>query len=188
MTKHDTWKRIIAAMLVPAMVLVLSGCSGNAKTNKIVNDRKAAKERAEIVLNCFMERDVSTLKSLFSEAVASSYDLDAEIPMLFDSIDGEIVSYDQPSGSIGPESREAGIVVSQWQYGTIDNIVTDTGKHYLVQFSAWYILDEDPSKEGVEFISVGQFGEGDCVVKSVWAGDYTPENTPETYEIGVIEY
>lgn len=114
------------------------------------NDYKTPDESANEMINnivyCFKSKDKETLKTYFSTQMQNHSNLDYEIEIAFEFIDGEIVSVGKPDAScIGPMSDKA--------YGAIiRDITTDKGIVYKIDFNGKYRCDDDKSREGVEGI------------------------------------
>ena len=148
-------KRFIIILLA---VLVLTGCSVTNKTDEKKEEYQSPKEYAteqsEYIMECIVNKDKQGLKSVFSEHISETHDLDKEIDEFFEFIDGEIVSYDEPEGYEGGYTMEYGKYKEKELYGEIDNIKTDKGKTYSIGYQSYYIYISNESREGINVISI----------------------------------
>ena len=164
--------------MVSACVL-LQGCTkedGNKGTEEkeyetpLMMSRRQGEEIIEYVVN----KDKEGLKSVFSKHISETHNLDKEIDEFFEFIDGEIVSYDTPEGSMGGGRKRDGEYVERTTGGQIENIITSTGNKYMISFMTYYICEENKDKEGVSVLGV------------VDANSYKGEIPYQTYDECVV--
>ena len=83
------------------------------------------------------------------------YDLDSKIQMLFDYIDGEIVSYGELFGDTsGGEMRGEEGKVKEAVFCKIKDVKTDKGTTYTIVISAYTIYKDDEEYLGVDGLSI----------------------------------
>ena len=140
-------------LLITAITVTLTGCSG-AKGYKTPD--QLAVERQTEIMECFISKDAETIKSFFSEYVIETYpDIDTQIDEAFNFLDGEIVSYDEPSSRASGSSERK-------SYGALTmNIITDKETKYVVDFMGQLTNDENPERIGVRCITVINMTEND---------------------------
>ena len=144
--------------MVSACVL-LQGCikedGGKVEEKEYETPLMMARRQGEEIMEYVVNKDKEGLKSMFSEYVSETHDLDKEIDEFFMFIDGEIISYDKPEGD------QSGAVYSTKKSehikrleGKIKNIKTDKGKTYSVGFSSYYIYNSNKDKVGIDIIGI----------------------------------
>ena len=132
-------------------IFILSGCSDQ---NIKPTPSEKAKETQEVIIKAFVDEDASAIKSILSAYISQNNDIDFQIDKAFDYIDGKIESYDPPEcGSSAAVTDENGRVKYSY-YGCTDNIITDKGTIYSINFKGWYTYRDDNSKEGVNLIHI----------------------------------
>ena len=122
--------------------LLLAGCNFDSEEYKTPTQQ--AEELQSDIMECFINKDVETLKSYFCKYTRDNVsDLDDKIKDAFNLIDGEIVSYDEPfATATGSMDRK--------DYGAeTENIITDKGTEYSISFIGWLTNDEEPDKIGI---------------------------------------
>ena len=135
--------------LCAIIISMLMGCSkSNQETSVTPN------ELSENVFETFLNKDIEGLKKMFNEEVKESLDLDELIQGSFDFIDGEIVSYDEPSAHIGGQSVREGELVKEYISCEIENVVTDTGKVYSIHFSYYTVSKDNYREVGINYFNV----------------------------------
>lgn len=141
MKRHFT-----AAILLIVMTILSSGCLSSKGYKSPGN---LAKEHQTEIMECFINKDGETLKGFFSEYVLENHpDIDKQIEVAFDFLDGEIVSYDEPF------SGEAGSLEKKSYGAKTRNIITDKGTEYTIGFKGWYAYDKEPDKVGITVITI----------------------------------
>lgn len=141
--------------LVTVLCLVLPGCSPSHDNEEYITPDEQAKIWADQVIECFVNRDADALKNLFCENMQNQYVLEEQIQELFAFIDEEIVSYDEPRGSVsGGVSTEVDGIVEKAVWGEIRNVVTEDGVVYQITLSGYVIYKEDENNIGLDYLSV----------------------------------
>lgn len=116
---------------------------------------KMGKQQSRIIIESTQKKDTEAIKELFCEQAKRNLDLDSEIKKVFDFIDGNIISYGEPRGGYsGGRSTEQDGTVEERISGYIDDIKTDTGKTYSINFEGYYMNKYLPETIGVWSISV----------------------------------
>ncbi|MCR5143632.1 MAG: DUF5104 domain-containing protein [Ruminococcus sp.] len=136
-------KRIINLMIV--IIIMLSSC-GKISDNK-TPDQQALEVQNQI-MECFVNEDKETIKTLFSEDIIQKNDIDSQIEDAFEYIDSEIISYDEP------KTGETGNIEKKDYGARTTNIITKNGTKYCIGFKGWYSYNEIPEKVGVYCIAV----------------------------------
>ena len=158
-------------------MLLLCGCSNReygAREMEYVDIKEYSRIQAEEIIECVVRKDKEGLKSVFSKHISETHNLDKEIDEFFEFIDGEIVSYDTPEGSMGGGRKRDGEYVERTTGGQIENIITSTGNKYMISFMTYYICEENKDKEGVSVLGV------------VDANSYKGEIPYQTYDEYVV--
>lgn len=146
--------RYILGFLLLLVLFVMSACDsigklfGKENTEYKSPDHLAIEHQSKI-MDCFINKDAETIKSLLSEYIIKKYsNIDEQIDKAFNFLDGEIVSYDKPFPSACGASE-------QKDYGaTTRHIITDKGTEYEITFKGWYSYDKEPEKVGITSIDV----------------------------------
>lgn len=143
--------RIIWTGMIVIMI-ILAGCGSSDE--EYVTTYQIAVQKGEEILNNIQGRDADSLKEMFCERTKKTYDLDKEIAQAFEFIDGEIISYDKPDKGSQSKSTTPQETTELSFGGHIDNIKTDTGKNYKIEFYYNHICAEDEEYVGIEFIDI----------------------------------
>lgn len=121
------------------------------------DDYPFAKETMIEVLRCLDENDKETLKSLFSESVASGYDLDKQIEEAMIFYEGKSNSHDDVSNEI----RRADFRKDHYAYKSIrtviDNVITDNNKTYMIECVYILVDDKDETNIGLSKLFINDF-------------------------------
>ena len=143
-------KKVIS-LIVILIITILSGCTNSSD---YVPPDQYGKNQNKTIMECIESRDIARLKSILSPYMQKQEDIDEKIEKLFDFIDGNIISYDEPGGSVqSKESTPQGITLEALS-GCTRNIVTDAGKKYEVEFYSYYINKEHADYVGVSMIVI----------------------------------
>ena len=132
-------------------LVLFQGCSSNSE---YITPEQIARNQSEIIINCVKNKDINSLKEILCEKLKSEDNIDTQIQELFDFIDGNIISHDEPIGRVGGGETTPKGTILQKTYGKIQNIVTDTEKHYSIQFSACVINKGNEDYIGVSSITI----------------------------------
>ena len=134
--------------------LVLCSCALSDET--YITPEQEMKQQMMTILQAVIDKDVNTIEELFCPYVREHDEqLEEEIIALFEFIDGDIISYDEPgvylgSGSMTPLDG----YVKRDMGAYIDNIQTSTGKVYSMGYGAYTGFKEKPDYVGVPNMSV----------------------------------
>ena len=142
------------------ITMVLTGC-----VKGYVNQGKYAMNQAAEILRCFDEKDVSSLKAMFCEKVASTHDLDKEITDAMNLYNGKCVSHDKVQFG-GGDTGYHGVITDSHIWYSINNIETDSGYVYKIATHSYIVYRDDPSCVGITYL------------------DFTIRETDEVIEIG----
>ena len=102
------FKTILIKIIMVVFSLVACGCkyTNSEKEDGYISATSYSKQQAEEIIKCVENRDKEGLKLVFSKQVSKTHDLDKEIDEFFQFIDGEIVSCDEPEGSMGVDAKK----------------------------------------------------------------------------------
>lgn len=105
------------------------------------------------ILECFDNRDVDSLITMFSESVRSSYDLHSQIKKAFDIYGEKSVTNDgfEDYGYSNSSSRD-GIYVQKSIRGHIKNIKTSNNDVLTISFIKCVLDDDNPNNLGLKDI------------------------------------
>lgn len=144
-------KKILGCIVVLVMATLCS-CSNP----DYVPPDQYAKNQNKTIMECIEAKDSERLKSILCPFMQNKEDIDEKIEKLFQFIDGNIISYDEPKGSVTlKESTPQGIILETLD-GWTRNIVTDTGKKYELKFGSHYINKEHEDYVGVAMIVINE--------------------------------
>ena len=109
-------KRLIILPLLIIIVLSLCSCSGISRTELLnhASDEDVANEKLTKIIDYIENKDEEGLKSMFSRrALDESEDFSENAKLLFEYIDGEVVSWEKDSGPTVFSSNDYGKVVKE---------------------------------------------------------------------------
>lgn len=177
--------RLLCLMLV--MCFLFSGCFGSNK--KYVPIEKQGKQMAEKIYDYFKNRDSEGLKSLFSEHIKETHDLDKELQDAFGFIDGDFVSFEYSYGVAGSMSQDGkGEVVFKKLKGTVKKIKTTTDKTYEINFDSFIISRDDESYLGINRIGLHYIDDDDERIDGMNIGEYYEESTVQHATEKIYDY
>ncbi len=144
-------KKTLSVLLALATIF-LSGCFNSSK--EYTPPDEIARQQSQAIIEHIENKNSEGLKAMFCEKLKSRDNIDNEIEELFDFIDGEIVSYDTPYGSVQSKSATPKGTEELGLDGDISNIKTSTGKIYVVTFYSYLINKEDEDSVGITTVSI----------------------------------
>jgi len=171
-----------ALSVLAAVVLLLSACGedeGSAETAQKSN-LDIARDVAQDIMDCFIDKDEEKLYSLFSTKSKKYYKLEEQIEAAFDFIDGEIISYELPTdtGGGGYEIENGKTIadnMTPWIY-----IETDSGKMYRIVFQYFTVFVEDRNGEGLYCIIVSLLDNKKSLIERIAIGF---DNSDDEYDV-----
>lgn len=120
-------KKLLIIISIMISLFTLTGC--NDRSYEYHPGNKAKKE-AKIYFEYLKNKDIKELNKLFSKEVQATHNLEEEWEEFFNSIDGNIVSYEKiKSGGEGMHVDKRKVTYSNIII-TYKNVKTDTGKIY----------------------------------------------------------
>lgn len=143
--------KTMISILFSVTLFVLSGCINTQNNHTIVYHNSIAKENTLAVLEAVLNKDASTIVELFCPYVKENYpDLKERVSEWMNCIDGEIISYDEPTWSlrIGETTNKQGIIL-QTISGRAKNVKTSTGRIYRVGYAGYSAYQEKPEYVGI---------------------------------------
>ena len=148
-------KKLIISSILILSILLLSSCSlGGLRTAMLNNsdDEENARARLEAVIEALESQDKEALKEMFSEqALSDAEDFDDNLDKIFVFFQGEVDSWEKPSGPTVFESNDYGHVtklVNSYYY-----VTTDKQKYFFLLRE--YPVDTDhPDNVGLYLLLV----------------------------------
>jgi len=127
-------------------------CSTSCGLDDYKTPEQRAGEQATKIFEYILQKDSSSLEDMFSKYVKDNHDLSAEINDAFAFFDGEIDSYDEPTGNTcSKELSEKGLKELKFR-GKVNNIETEKGSNYSIVISSYDTYVDNTDLEGVCFI------------------------------------
>lgn len=145
-------KNILRLLLVFCITLNLTGCQRNNQDE--ISEIALMKNKMDIIVKCFDEKDSETLKTLFSPQLNSVSDIDSKIETAFSLYNGKSQSYDYNRLSMAGGGTDNGVWIDKHFRPVIDNIKTDEGKTYSISFCEYTVYSEDETKVGIIYINL----------------------------------
>jgi len=137
-------------------ILGLKGCSEQNDAAETTPKFQIANEVAQEIMDCFINKDEEALYSLLSPSAREYEHTSEQIKEAFDLIDGEIISYGLPI--------DIGKTTSENMSPCIENIKTDSGEKYSIEFQYSFAADENTGEwQGVCLIFVSWIDENSNV-------------------------
>lgn len=127
------------------LMLLLAGC----ESGDYITPEETAKIQGEIIIKSIMGKDAESVKDILCPYLKNRAEMDQEIETFFDFIDGAIISYDEPKGSISGGNLKEGRVIKESLSGNIENIRTENGRHYRIAYGSYSEYKEHPEYVGV---------------------------------------
>ena len=146
-------KKIVSVCLVVILV-ILSGCINENKDYKTPD--QIIKEMSENLVKFVMNEDTEGINALLCPRFKdTNRDIDSQIQGMFDFIEGDIVSYDEPTGAgCGGRSTAEEGWVEKLTMPNINNIKTTSNKTYQITYVYNFINKEEPDLVVIETINV----------------------------------
>jgi hypothetical protein len=115
---------------------------------------RAIAKYEKAIVRCFNKNDAAGLKALFCDELSSKYEhLNGEILAGMDLIKGKIVHYKRTSNR-DSAAKAGGHVYYAYITPMLENVVTDTGDEYTINFGFYLANDKMPSTVGLLFIQI----------------------------------
>lgn len=149
--------KIVRTMIIVMLLLFnLMGCTSDSDEGAYVTPDRLIKQQSETIIEGIKNKDATSIESMFcSYARENDSQLIDKIEKIFEFIEGEIISYDEPSPSpASGESVEGEGFVKRDKSGSISNICTSNGKKYRIVHGTYLVWKEHPEYEGVAEIKV----------------------------------
>ena len=149
-------KKLTCLLLVIIWIFAFSGCNVIQSVIDFAEEREVdidtANAQGELIVECFENRDEETLKSMFSQWIASKVNLEEQIKEAFKLFHGNVVEYTIGNGGIS-RTWDDGVATEKDVLLFVD-ITTDTGEKYDMSIKLYLSCDSDPSKIGISFINL----------------------------------
>ncbi len=143
------WLFVILACLLGVSS---AGCAVSQVLENKADNQKHAEEVSKKLIRYINEKDVDGIEQLFNQYSRNEDKLRKDIEDFFDYIDGEIVDYNiNFRGEVG-SWIEDGKWLEQEIQTNLENIITDTGTKYYIDFGEYTIYTEDKDKEGMVYL------------------------------------
>lgn len=134
------------------LLLLLSGCTLLKEAKQTPNE--IARNQAITILNSVISKDSDMLKSLLTPSVQESPEVDEQIETFLNFINGNVISYSKPRGSLSSQKKRSGKIVQEFLSGRTINIETDSENKYAIYHHAINISAEMPDEIGVYNITI----------------------------------
>ena len=141
-------------LLVILACLLGISCSGCAMVEALENRKENLKHAEKIskeLIRCINEKDIDGIEQLFNRYSQNEENLRNDIEDFLDHIDGEILDYIITWGEVSA-SIDDGKWTKQMTETAVENIITDTGTKYYIDFGEYTIYTEDKDKEGMVYL------------------------------------
>ena len=144
-------KRIKLTSVLILILLTLCGC--NSDDYETPNEMIA--RYMQTIMDGVINQETESIEELFCSYVKDTHtDLESEIIGLFDFIEGDIISYDEPIGRRGGGRRTEDGIIKESMGGLIENIKTSTGKTYSMGYGGYRIYKECPEYVGITDLTI----------------------------------
>ena len=131
-----------------------------------LQDEEYCKEIMTEVIRCLDEEDAEGLKSLFSDYSIANSNLDAEIDEAMKIYEGKSISFDKFWYNEGGYHVNNGYFYSKGARIEIENLFTDEGREYYIEFTVQLVQDDDPTKEGLIMLWIREPNDkSDCLIR-----------------------
>ena len=127
---------------------ILCGCALPSGMYSTPNEEM--KQQMMTILQAVIDKDVNTIEELFCPYIKEHDEqLQEEITALFEFIDGDIISYDEPEVSRGGGTMAGLEGYVKMSMSARINVYTSTGKMYQLGYGAYPVYKEKPDYVGV---------------------------------------
>lgn len=147
-------KQKFTYILILLCVVLLNGCEYRKEQSP--SPEEITVETSKKIMEALQQNDKQMLAELFCPYIRETYpQLDEEIDNLYNVINGEIMSYDEPSPSLlGGATKEGEGWVQQYTVAKIVNVKTNNNEEYTIRYKYYFIDKERPTYEGMVCISI----------------------------------
>lgn len=146
-------KRIKLLVVIEIIALLVCGCRIRYEPSEYGNP---AVEQGEIIIKAVIDKKTEPIKALFCPYIIENHpDLENEIRGMFEFMDGDIISYDEPFGDetgFKTDAKEGRI--EEAISCEIKNVKTSTGRTYRIGCGAFTKFKKYPQYIGVTDITV----------------------------------
>ena len=149
-------------IIILLTITIFTGC----EKPDYINTTEYNKEKTIEILRCFDEEDAEGLKKLFCNKIKDTEELNQQILDAFVFFEGKTISYTQKYSSSESESLEAGKTVKLRVYPDIQNIKTDKGKSYRIDYYSLIIYEKDNNLVGISKILITNEIGNECIIGS----------------------
>jgi len=122
-------KNLFALFSVLWLLSSFSSCG-----NRFASIDNASEKSGKEFLGYLLNGDAESLKGMFCERTLALEDFDEQLQTALEFIDGNIVSHGRVGGGSAMEDRSGGEITVRGLTPHIEDIMTDTGKQYLIFF------------------------------------------------------
>lgn len=137
------------------LLILFTGCTSNCGNSvRLKNDDVKVRDMSETIIECFINKDIETLKSMFCPIILSLDDIDEQIQGAFDFIDGEIISYDIPRVHAMHKQNHEGITTLHYIRPNIRNIESNLGKTYEIRYYSYLANTENNNRIGLSLLRI----------------------------------
>ncbi|MCL2634699.1 MAG: DUF5104 domain-containing protein [Oscillospiraceae bacterium] len=140
-------RKIILSIILVISMITVTGC--------VETDSAKVRAMSEEIMQCFINKDVETLKNMFSPAILTMHDdIDEQIQNAFDFIDGEIISYRIPTAHNMHKQTDGGKATLHTIQPRISNIETVEGKIYRIYYAGQLANAKNEDRVGLTGLRV----------------------------------
>ncbi len=145
-------KSIVLLLISILTAVVLGGC--NSSNGEYVTPLECAKQTGEDIMRGITNDDIVLLKGLFCDSITEKSNIEQEIELFIDFIQGDVISYDEPAGYRQSKKSTPEQITVEGISGNIENIKTNEGKTYRIAFYYYRVNKEQPEHMGISSIAI----------------------------------
>ncbi|SCP98653.1 DUF5104 domain-containing protein [Anaerobium acetethylicum] len=145
--------KIFLSSFLCLIFLSLSGCVRSS--GDYLTDEQITEQVSNELMEALVIEDLQAVKALLCPYFQETHsELDKEISGIFDFMDGDIISYDEPDGALSGGATTDWEWVEKSAIPEIVNIKTTGGKKYTISYMYYFINKENPELLGIAYINV----------------------------------
>lgn len=135
------------------IIMTLSGCIRSSEHH--ITSYEAMTQKGDEMIEAIMSKDVHAVKESLCLYIQDTHvELEEQISGIFEFIDGEIVSFDEPNEVLASGHTIEEEWVERYITGEIKNIKTSTNQVYRIIYTYYLINKEQPEYLGITHIDV----------------------------------
>lgn len=146
-------KNKIGYIFTILIIILCSGCTNYNYINQTA-ENKYITNRMDEIIQCFDNKDVEGLKSMFCDKMQEDIGLSEKIQNAFNFYEGQSTSYDKTRTSYAGGGMDSGEWIDKHFRPLIDNIKTDEDKEYSISYFEYTIYKYDESQIGIVYLNL----------------------------------